>query len=599
MQRNFRNIAWLLAASLAVMAITIGAVLAHEGRPVDDYRLIVGWLHEPAYEGSQNAVSIRVNQIVEGEAQEHSEGGQQHAHDPTATPAPTESADSHEQGGQDHDPTPEASSTGDSHGHDGQDHDPTPEAVPMEDSHDHGGHDDETVAAASAMSVEVEAFVDSVSGVNVHVIPAGFTFAARSVNGEHVDGEGHAHVYVDGEKISRVYTPWVYLGDLEPGEHEIRATLNSNHHPEYTWSGQVVEATAHITVPEAHGHMHSPENVEADSLMAVSLTVEEDVIEGGNLFVATEGFTFAPQNAGGDHTAGEGLAHVYVNGVKIGRLYGHAMQLGKLAAGRNKVRVTLNTNDHSVYTWNGQPVEATVAVDIPEGMGGPGYGDPPSGSDKGGDKTDTDIDNPEGGHQDGDSTEGNGMVEKDGQSSVAPGPGAGKPLASVAGQHEGVAVPVEGLEGSLQVEVTHVSSGVSRTFDLEAVWEDPGHYSAGLIPTASGVYEFRFFGTIEETSIDETFISQGGGGDFDDVQSSAELQFPVQLPELREIESGARGALITAQEAQDAAMAAQEAAVSAQGGGGNALAVVALIIGIVGAALGAGGLFIALRGRPP
>ena len=62
MQRNFRNIAWLLAASLAVMAITIGAVLAHEGRPVDDYRLIVGWLHEPVYEGSQNAVSIRDEQ---------------------------------------------------------------------------------------------------------------------------------------------------------------------------------------------------------------------------------------------------------------------------------------------------------------------------------------------------------------------------------------------------------------------------------------------------------------------------------------------------------------------------------------------------------
>ena len=572
MLRHVRKSAWLILASLALLGLTVGVALAHEGRPVGDYRLIVGWLHEPAYEGSQNAVSIRVNKIVEGGSQDQSEA--EHDHDPTATPEPTSMADSHG-----HDPTA------------------THEPTSVSDSHGHDEHDHETVAANSAMSVEVEASVDSISGVNVQVIPAGFTFAASSVNAEHVDGEGHAHVYVDGVKISRVYTPWVYLGEVEPGEHDIRVTLNANHHPEYTWNGRVVEATKRITVPEPHGHMHGPETVEADSRMAVSLTMEEDALTGGNLFVETEGFTFAPQSAGGDHVSGEGHAHVYVNSVKIGRLYGRAMQLGKLAAGRNKVRVTLNANDHSDYTWNGQAVEATVAVDIPEGLGGPGYGDSPSEDYKGGDKPETDIDNPEGGQHDGDPPDGNGMVEKDGQSFVVPAPGTGKPLGSIAGQHEGVAVPVEGLEGRVQVEVTHVSSGVSRVFDLEAVWNDPGHYSAGLIPTASGVYEFRFFGTIEETPFDETFISQGGGGDFDDVQSSAELQFPVQLPELREIESGARGALNTAQAAQDAAIAAQEAAMAAQDGGGNALAVVALIIAIAGAALGGGGLFIVLRGR--
>ena len=574
MQGRILKFAWLMPALLAVLGLTLGAVLAHEGRPVGDYRLIVGWQHEPAYEGLQNAVSIRVNKIVagEGDGHDHSDGG--HEHEATATPAPTEAADDHDHGDHDHDPTP------------------VPTAMVDEHDHDHG-----PTEANSEMSVEVEAFPDSVSGVNVHLIPTGFAFDAGGVNGEHVDGEGHAHVYVNGVKITRVYTPWVYLGDLEPGDHEIRVTLNANHHPEYTWNGRVVEATTRITVPEPHGHTHGPDAVEAESPMAVSVTVEEDPLGGGNLFVETDGFSFAPRNTGADHVPGEGHAHVYVNGVKIGRLYGHAMQLGKLAAGRNKVRVALNTNDHSVYTWNGQPVEATAAIDIPEDLGGPGYGDSPSGDYKGGDKPDNDLDNPEGGNPGDDPPDGNGMVEKDEQSSIQPVLGGGKPLASVAGQHEGVAVPVEGLEGSLQVEVTHVSSGVSRIFGLIAVWDDPGHYSAGLIPTASGVYEFRFFGTIEDTPVDETFVSHGGGGDFDDVQSSAELQFPVQLPELREIESGARGALSTAQEAQDAAIAAQEAAESGRGGGGNALSTLALIVGLVGAALGAGGMFIALRGR--
>ena len=111
-----------------------------------------------------------------------------------------------------------------------------------------------------------------------------------------------------------------------------------------------------------------------------------------------------------------------------------------------------------------------------------------------------------------------------------------------------------------------------------------------MIPTAAGVYEFRVFGNIEGMAVDETFVSRGGGGGFDDIRTSADLQFPEQLPELREIESGVRGALDTAQQAQDAALAAQQDS-------GNTLAVVALIVGIVGMAI-AGITFVALAVLP-
>ena len=294
--------------------------------------------------------------------------------------------------------------------------------------------------------------------------------------------------------------------------------------------------------------------------MSVSITLEPDPLGGANLFIETTGFAFAPQNAGGHHVPGEGHGHVYVNGVKIGRVYGEAMQLGNLAAGMNEVQVTLNTNEHSGYTWNGETVQATATIHITKAAGG-------------------DEHNGHGGH-----------------SSMAPMPsGAAKPLASISGQDEGVAVPVEGLEGNLQVEVTHVATGTSRTFDLEAAWGDPGHYVAGVIPTASGVYEFRIFGSIEGTPIDETFVSAGGGGDFDDIQSSADLQFPEQLPELREVVGAAQGARDIAQQAQDAALTAQ--AGGDGDGSGDALTVVALIIGIVGALLGASGVFLAVQAR--
>ena len=156
-------------------------------------------------------------------------------------------------------------------------------------------------------------------------------------------------------------------------------------------------------------------------------------------------------------------------------------------------------------------------------------------------------------------------------------------------------MPVEGLEGSIEVEVTHVPTGASRVQELLAVFGEPGHYVAVMIPTASGVYEFRVFGTIEGVAVDETFVSRGGGGGFDDIRTSADLQFPEQLPELREIESGVRGALDTAQQAQDAALAAQDSS-------GNALAIVALIVGIVGVVLAGvafvvGSVLPAFRGR--
>ncbi len=151
--------------------------------------------------------------------------------------------------------------------------------------------------------------------------------------------------------------------------------------------------------------------------------------------------------------------------------------------------------------------------------------------------------------------------------------------------------PVEGLQGSLLLEVTHVSSESSRVLNVRALPDEPGHYVADFIPTAAGVYQVRVFGAIEGTIVDETFISEGGGGDFDDVLSSAALQFPVELPETRELESAVRGAMQTAQQAQDAALMAEDAS------GTDLLVIVALVLAGVGSTTGVLGLYLALRRR--
>ena len=152
--------------------------------------------------------------------------------------------------------------------------------------------------------------------------------------------------------------------------------------------------------------------------------------------------------------------------------------------------------------------------------------------------------------------------------------------------------PAEGLESALQVEVTYVPSGASKVMDLRTVYNQPGRYAADLIPTAPGVYEFRVFGSAEGTPIDETFVSRGGGGGFDDVRSAADLQFPERLPEVREIESAVRGALNNSEQAQDSALQADDSASTA-----STLATAAIVLGVLGIAAGVGGLVAATRRR--
>ena len=142
------------------------------------------------------------------------------------------------------------------------------------------------------------------------------------------------------------------------------------------------------------------------------------------------------------------------------------------------------------------------------------------------------------------------------------------------------ATPVEGLEDTLQVEVTHVETGVTQTFPMRTIFNDPGHYTADLLPTAAGQYQFRFHADLEGTPLDEVFISGEG---FNHVESSADIQFPQPLPEAREVEAAVTGAQNAAFEAEDAASSART------------LAMVGLAVGAVGAIAGVTGIVLATR----
>lgn len=134
-------------------------------------------------------------------------------------------------------------------------HDHGTDAAHDHAAHDHGdgmaGHDihDQLVEAEAPLpSLMLHVLPDGPQSRNLHIMVSNFTFAPQNVNGDHVPGQGHAHVYVDGVKQPRAYSPYVHLQALPKGTHDIRVTLNANTHGQLAINGTPIEATTQITI---------------------------------------------------------------------------------------------------------------------------------------------------------------------------------------------------------------------------------------------------------------------------------------------------------------------------------------------------------------
>lgn len=135
---------------------------------------------------------------------------------------------------------------------DGHDHgDPAHHgAAVIKDGGDHAAMHDTAIdiPAADAPSVSIAVTPDPVAGYNLQVTTDNFAFSPRNAGRENVTGEGHAHVYVNGEKRSRLYGAWMHLDKLPTGPVAIEVTLNTNDHRPLSIDGTPVSARQTITV---------------------------------------------------------------------------------------------------------------------------------------------------------------------------------------------------------------------------------------------------------------------------------------------------------------------------------------------------------------
>lgn len=95
-------------------------------------------------------------------------------------------------------------------------------------------------------SLTLTAHKDAMAGWNLQIEPNNFEFAQARVNQENVVGEGHAHLYINGEKITRLYSNWYYLNNLPSGVHSVMVVLNANNHGPLILRDQKISATVEI-----------------------------------------------------------------------------------------------------------------------------------------------------------------------------------------------------------------------------------------------------------------------------------------------------------------------------------------------------------------
>lgn len=131
-------------------------------------------------------------------------------------------------------------------------------------------------------------------------------------------------------------------------------------------SAESVTTKARVSIGSGSGHAgHGATYKVPDSEIkpAIALNVEPETNgTGWNINAEVTDFKFDKQAVDRTHVPGTGHGHIYLNGLKLGRVFERTTAIGMLPKGTHLVRVTLNTNDHRVYIVDGRPVTATAEI---------------------------------------------------------------------------------------------------------------------------------------------------------------------------------------------------------------------------------------------
>ena len=93
-------------------------------------------------------------------------------------------------------------------------------------------------------SMRLHMNADSMDGFNIFLETQNFRFTPESVDTLPVFNEGHAHLYVNGAKVARMYSPWHHLSgkQLREGINRIEVEFSTNDHSVWALAGMPIGA---------------------------------------------------------------------------------------------------------------------------------------------------------------------------------------------------------------------------------------------------------------------------------------------------------------------------------------------------------------------
>jgi len=120
-------------------------------------------------------------------------------------------------------------------------------------AHNHGANKIHEVQKDEVPTISLDVNKDPTGGFNVQVITTNLQWTPEKASGKHVEGQGHAHVYLAGQKIIRLYNNWFHLNTFQfatnSGEQLLRVELVGNDHAPITVNAQPISSELLVDVP--------------------------------------------------------------------------------------------------------------------------------------------------------------------------------------------------------------------------------------------------------------------------------------------------------------------------------------------------------------
>lgn len=127
---------------------------------------------------------------------------------------------------------------------------PTPPPV------DHSAHTViDTPAEGPIPSLLLRLLPDALDGFNLFLETRNFRFTPQNVDSAIIANEGHAHLYINGQKVARLYSPWRHLPAkmFRDGINRLEVEFNANDHSIWGVGGEPIGADVLVDTLDRDG----------------------------------------------------------------------------------------------------------------------------------------------------------------------------------------------------------------------------------------------------------------------------------------------------------------------------------------------------------